>query len=198
MLNIEADNLLKSKMPSAIFYALFVALVAGICSSQQECLFPTNDDLVQVISEIFRTGDSPTPPTVTLLRFHPVCLAFGRQQDRYRLVSIVVEYTCSGNTNCPSGTVVEQIESQCNDGVWSNVVLGSTENTRLVTPDADFSTTTREDCSLCLSPELANSVVGVTTDNVTHCLGKCITGYDCMSKLTIAYLTFCSPLVPSL
>ena len=152
------------------FNVLIVAVVAGLCSCQ-ECSFPTNDDLEQVISEIIPTGDSPSTPDVNVMRFHPVCLAFGQQQDRYRLVSVVVEYTCSGSTNCPSGTAVEQIESECVSGVWSNEVEGNTDNTRSTTTEASFTTTTREDCSFCFSPELADTL-GPTTDSVTHCVGK--------------------------
>ena len=148
---------------------LLLVVVAGICSCQ-ECSFPTNDDLEQVIANIIQTGDSSTPD-VNVTRFHPVCLAFGVQQDHYRTVSVVVEYTCSGNANCPSGTAVEQIESECDSGIWSNIVLGSVLDTRSVPPDASFTTTTRKDCSFCLSPELASSI-GVTTNNVTHCIGE--------------------------
>ena len=153
---------------------LVVAMVAGLCSCQEECLFPTYDDLEQVISEIIPTGDSPSAPDVTVMDFHPVCLAFGQQQDHYRLVSVVVNYTCSGNTNCPSSTAVEQIESGCVSGVWSNEVEGNVDFTRSTTTEASFTTTTREDCSFCLSPELADTL-GPTTDSITHCVGECIT-----------------------
>ena len=149
---------------------LLVAVVAGICSCQ-ECSLPTNDDLEEVIANILQ---APDISTVNVTRFHPVCLAFGQQQDLYRLVSVVVEYTCSGHTNCPSGTAVEQIESECDSGSWSNSVGGSTENTRSVPSDASFTTITREDCSFCFSPELA-SILGATTDSVTHCVGEWIT-----------------------
>ena len=144
-----------------------MAVVAGMCSRQQECSLPTNDDLEQVIVNIIGFGDSSSLPTVTVARFHPVCLAFGQQQDHYRLVSVVVEYTCSGHGNCPSGTAVEQIESECDStsGVWSNTVQGSVLDTR--SPDVSFTTTTS---SFCLSTELASSL-GPTTDNVTHCVG---------------------------
>ena len=158
--------------PSALCYILIVAVVAGTCSCQ-DCSFPTNGDLEQVIASVIRSGDSSPPPTVTVAEFHPVCLAFGQQQDRYRLVSVVVEYTCSGHANCPQDTAVEQIESECINGVWSNMVLGSVLDTRSVPPDASFSTTTRENCSFCLTAELANSIIGDTTDNVTHCVGEC-------------------------
>ena len=161
-----------------------MAVVAGLCSCKRECSFPTNGDLEVVIARITIAGDSPSSPTVNVIRFHPVCLAFGEQQDRYRLVSVVVEYTCSGNTNCPSGTAVEQIESECDDGVWSNRVLGSTVDVRSVFTEANFTTTTREDCSLCVSPELVEvGQIPIPTDSVTHCLGKCIITYTAIIYL---------------
>ena len=146
-----------------------MAVVAGLCSCQQQCLFPTNDDLELVIAMIL-VEESPPPPTINVIRFHPVCLAFGEQQDRYRVVSVVLEYTCSGNTNCPPGTVVEQIDSVCNGGRWSPV---STENVpRPVFTEANFTTTTREDCLFCLSQEM--NQIQLPIDNVTHCLGECV------------------------
>ena len=161
-------------MPSTSFYTLIVAIVAGMCSCQEECSFPTNDDLERVIAEIIETGDGLTDADVNVMRFHPVCLAFGQQQNHYRFVSVVVEYTCSGISNCPSGTAVEQIESECVSGVWSNEVEGNTDNTRSTTTEANFTTTTRENCSFCLSTELAD-ILGPTTHSVTHCVGEYIT-----------------------
>ena len=166
------------------FTALLMAVVAGLCSCQRECSFPTNDDLEVVIARITMVGDNPSSPTVNVMRFHPVCLAFGEQQDRYRLVSVVVEYTCSGNTNCPSGTAVEQIESECNSGEWYNSVLGNVDNVRSVFTEANFTTTTREDCSFCVSPELVEvNQISIPTDSVTHCLGKCIITYTAIIYL---------------
>ena len=159
------------------FTALLMAVVAGLCSCQQQCLFPTNDDLELVIARIILVENSPSPPTINVIRFHPVCLAFGEQQDRYRSVSVVVEYTCSGNTNCPPGTVVEQIESECNGGVWSDTtMIGIVGNSRPVFNEANFTTTTREDCSVCLFQELEEENP-ITIDSVTHCLGECIITY---------------------
>ena len=149
---------------------LVAATVAGICSCQT-CIIPTNEDLQDVIEEIFRAEDASSTPTVTVIRFHPVCLALDDVQDRYRAVSVLVEYTCTGNPSCPSGTVVEQIESQCDNGEWSNVVLGSTEFTRSQTTEASFSTSTREVCLFCVSPEL-EPFIAYITDSVTHCVGE--------------------------
>ena len=83
----------------------------------------------------------------------------------------MVEYTCTGHFNCPSGTAVEQFDSQCNSGAWSRSVQGDVDNTRTVNPTANFSTTTREDCAFCFSPALASNL-RLTTDNVTHCVGR--------------------------
>ena len=100
---------------------LMLATLARICSSHS-CTLPTNADLEGVISDIIREAEGSTTPDINVMRLHPVCLAFGTAQDRYRAVSVVVEYTCSGNTACPFRPAVEQIESECDDGTWSNVV----------------------------------------------------------------------------
>ena len=151
---------------------LLLATLAGICSCHS-CTLPTNEDLEEVISDIIQVSDSSSTPVVNVMRLHPVCLAFGTMQERYRAVSVVVEYTCNDNPSCPSGTVVEQIEAECDDGTWSNVVEGSTEFTRSQTPEANFSTSTREDCAFCVSPELNEaSALSLSPDSVTHCVGE--------------------------
>ena len=151
---------------------LIVATVAVI-SSCQDCVFPTDSELENVIENIILVGENPTPPTVTVIDFHPVCLAFDVERDHYRGVSVVVQYTCAGNGNCPQGMAQEQIESECVNGAWSNGIQGSTDNTRSEDSEANFTTAVREDCSFCLSPELA-SHLSLTTESVTHCVGQCI------------------------
>ena len=155
---------------------LVVATVAGMCSCQQRCTLPTNENLDGVIEGVLRAeaADSSSTPTVNVMRFHQVCLAFDDVQSRYRAVSVVVEYTCSGHTICASGTLVEQIESECgNDGEWSNLVRDSPEFTRSPTPEASFSTSTREDCVFCVSPELDEEAgLSLLPDSVTHCVGE--------------------------
>ena len=152
---------------------LVVATVVGICSCHN-CTLPTNTDLEVVIRDIIEVNDSSSTPTVNVIGFHPVCLAFDDVQDHYRAVSVVVAYNCSGNTGCPPGTAVEQIESECDNGEWSNVVQGNTDFTRSQTTEASFSTSTRQDCALCVSPELGD-VLSLTTDSVTHCVGEYVT-----------------------
>ena len=149
---------------------LVVATVAGITSCQK-CTLPTNGDLEVVIGYIIQNDDNSSTPTVNVTSFHPVCLAFDDVQDYYRAVSVLVEYTCADNPSCRSGTVMEQIESECNNGVWSNVVQSSSEHTRSQITEANFSTSTRENCSFCVSPELGLTI-SLTTDSVTHCVGE--------------------------
>ena len=100
-----------------------------------------------------------------------MCLAYSQERDRYRFVSVVVEYICTGHANCPSGTAVEQFDSQCSGGTWSHSVEGDVDNIRTVDPTANFSTTTKEDCAFCFSPALASNL-RLTTDTVTHCVGR--------------------------
>ena len=162
-------------MHHKVLTVLVVAAVA-VLSSCQECDYPSNSDIEDVIKDIIPTGENPSTPTVSVMSFRPLCLAFGEERGGYRGLSVLVTYTCTGNPNCPSGTAEEQIESECNNnGVWSNNVVGSTVNTRSEVSEATNETTSREDCSFCLSPELimANSLA-FTTDNVTHCVGESI------------------------
>ena len=158
---------------SAAKLVLLTAVVVGTGYSQDGCSSPSTGDLENVIATIILAGDSAAPPQITLSDSNIVCRAFSQQQDLLRVVSVVVEYTCTGHSNCQSGTVVEQIESGCQSGSWSNTVFGSSEPTEIVSvPNGTtFSTPAREDCSFCLSPQLAGGQM-ITTDPVTHCVGE--------------------------
>ena len=153
--------------------ALVALLVTSVLCQELDCAFPTNSDVESIMGDAIRSADSPVEPTITLIGdFHTVCLAFSEQKDRYRAISVLVQYTCEDNSNCPSGTVTEQFEAECNsNNQWTNRVLGSTTNTRTPSPSATTSTQRREDCSFCANPLKANDV-GETTDAVTHCVGE--------------------------
>ena len=153
--------------------AVLVAFSVSLASSQLDCAEPTNSDLENVISRIIPTGENPTIPTVNVLSLQPVCLAVSEQRDRYRLFSVVVQYTCVGNVRCPVGTATEQIESDCVNGVWENAVLGTTVNTRRTDPTANLATSTRMDCAFCLSHAfIVEDGLTLITDNTTHCVGR--------------------------
>ena len=163
---------------ASLKFFLTLAVVVGIVYSQ-DCSPPTASDLETVLAAIFQSGDASTNTVITITDFEVVCRAFSQQEDLLRGVSVVVEYTCDDNSNCPMGTVTEQIESGCSSGIWTNRVAGTTDPTRLRTtsPTATLSTTARDDCSFCLSDLLADDAgAGVTTDPVTHCVGEWITG----------------------
>ena len=161
-------------MSSSGFTIVFLAIVVGICYCQDnECASPTNTQLQDVIGSIIEGGDNSGTAVVELMDYRLVCRAFGQQQSLLRLVSVVVQYSCTGHANCPSGTATEQIETGCVNGQWDNDVRGSSTDIRSETTEASLSTVTRDDCSFCLSPELvaANNIPN-PADSVTHCVGQ--------------------------
>ena len=177
-----------AKMRFTVSAALVVCALVATASCQQDCSYPSNSDLEDVIKDIIPTGENSAIPTVSVMSFHPLCLAFGEERGGYRGLSVLVIYTCTGNPNCPPGTAEEQIESGCVSNSWSNSVASSTDNTRSVVSEATSTTPTREDCSFCVSPELIAADIGLTftTDNVTHCVGESI-AYNCLlSVITVS------------
>ena len=155
----------------AMYLAIvFLAVGIVICSGQDECDPPTPSQLEDVISLIIRAGDNAAAPTVDLTDYNIVCRAFGEERDRLRIVSVVVEYTCTGHVNCQTVSGVEQIEAQCNGGIWTNDVAGSTDGVRTQMPQATL-TTDDDICASCLSPGRAVASGAGTSDIVTHCIG---------------------------
>ena len=159
-----------------ILTAFLLALTVSDCYGQSSCPSPTNAELEEVIGLIILAGDNAAAPDVELIDYEIVCSAFGEQEGLLRQVSVVVEYTCTGHGNCLSGTVIEQIESQCNGGSWSNNVGGSTDDVLLESPTATLTTPGRDDCAFCLSPDKAESVElnAPVPDDGTHCVGQCL------------------------
>ena len=89
------------------------------------------------------TEETPAIPTVDVTDFHVVCLAFSDSRDLYRSVSVVVQYTCVGNSNCSMGEVVELIECECIDQEWSTLstTQDGVEHTRLLATFSQFNNT---------------------------------------------------------
>ena len=153
-----------------------VACIIGRAFCQMYCAYPTNSDIADVISLVIRGGDASATADIDLARlFRPVCLAYSQERGRFRGISALVEYTCTGNAACPDGTVVEQFEADCVSGSWSYLVRGSPDNTRTLTPAATFTTELRENCAFCYSPELATAA-GIPAanrpDDENHCVGE--------------------------
>ena len=157
----------------SLLTGLLVIFITSSATGQFSCPDITATDLQGVIANSLQSGDNTATPNVNVQRFRPLCRAQSSQRDRYRYVSVVVEYTCTGNADCPSGTAVEQFESGCGIGnVWTGVV-GSRSAIRTTNPLATFTTTARDDCAFCFSDFIAESF-GVVSDTVTHCVGKFI------------------------
>ena len=177
-------------MRSAVFItALAVVHVSNLASAQRDCGYPTTNDITVLIRNTLSSGDAFSLPAVNISSFQPLCLAYSRLQYRYRGLSVLVRYTCTDSSVCPlgGGELVEQFESACENGVWSNRILGSTADTRTRAPTASFETVLREDCAYCLSPELALSVgVPATPNRQHHCVGE--TASYCSNVLQIARL----------
>ena len=143
---------------TVLFIVAYAAV--GLCGFSQ-CPSPTRSQLESIIGLIIEDGSNSGTAVIELLNFHPVCRSFDRKQDLFRYMSLVVQYSCTGHVNCPSGTVTEQIEIGCGSGSWTNEILGRTFDLRSTTTDASFNTITRDDCAYCLSPEL-NGDIGLS------------------------------------
>lgn len=159
---------------------LIIATLVGICSSNEMCTFPGDGDVQRVIKEMIKLGDNSTEPTINVEIFHPLCRAFDEIEDHLRFVSLWVRYTCTGNSNCPLGRLPEQIDSECIDGSWHYVVWETPEYSRSQNTEASLSTTTREDCAFCVSPELliiTDQADHHELDSITHCIGKYICAF---------------------
>ena len=168
-------------MADTIFSVIVLLLAVGTVSGQNNCPDITAADLETLIARNIASGDNTQLPAVSVTRIRPVCRAQGEQRDGYRYVSLVVEYTCTGNAECPSSSAVEQFESGCGSGNAWTAVVGSTSLIRTTNPLANFTTTARDDCAFCFSDDVARTFP-VVTDNVTHCVGKsnsyCLASHD--------------------
>ena len=153
---------------------LLTCLLSGcvdVASCQSDCPLISVSAAETVIAGILTTGENSQSPTVDVENFDILCLAQSTERNRYRGVSLLVEYTCTGNANCPTGIALEQIESECVNGVWSNSVLGVTDFTRTTHPHLAPQNATVANCAFCLSPDLA-ATFSLTSDILSHCTGK--------------------------
>ena len=177
--SIDRHLELKWKMRLVFALALVASFVGhGYC--QLDCALPEASDIKSAMADSILNGDSASPPTITITSFEILCLALSEERGRYRGYSVLVEYTCNGYVDCPTGIAVEQFEGECesDNGTWSGSVSAGTSFTRTQSPTAEFDVTIhREDCSICFSPEKGddeNVLPPFTIDPDTHCVGECI------------------------
>ena len=136
---------------------------------------PGTDGLI-ARSYVLQPGDDPQLPNVQLFVSNIVCLATGPTRERYRSVSLIANFSCSGAA-CNNNNVawqVAQFHFECIQGAWSASLQGSTDFLRTDSPVGTLSTALRRDCSLCIDPmQLPQQLV----DQSTHCLRKCMTNW---------------------
>ena len=103
-----------------IVYFIVASLAAGLAPQCGFCCDYPVVCLESVIGRIFNsTGDNPTTIRVGIIDLNPVCRAHGQDGERFREVSVTVQYTCNGSAECPSTNMTGQTECVCN-GEWYN------------------------------------------------------------------------------
>ena len=127
---------------------------------------PSSEGLV---AEILALEEQQPDLQVQILRYNLVCESIADRPDRFRFLSVVVEYLRNGST------IQSQFEFSCGEimpgvSMWKIMVSGSTEDTVTTPPDAALNTTLRRDCHQCLSPQRSGS----SANNPEHCLGNIV------------------------
>ena len=154
--------------------ALFATATAQMGGAECEMsdLF-TGGTLEREMAELLLANNNSTPPAVTVLRNHTVCLSAGPTRGSISSISLVIEYNCTGSATCsPGGSAVEQYDFGCNNqSQWSFVQFGDVEHGRTIDPTANFVTSPRTDCGACF-PVHPNPEDPPTIDPVTHCHGR--------------------------
>ena len=143
------------RLAAVVVAAFLVQITFG---QPQDCQYPSNEDIVNVISSSITEGIDSTPLSIDIHENVVLCLSHGARRDRYQHASVLVQYSCEGISVCTSDAVVEQLVIACVENTWS-LVSNSTS------PVPNFSSELREDCSSC------SDVAGPQTDPVTNCIG---------------------------
>ena len=152
----------------SIFAAFVVALLlSDAAQCQQDCAYPTDEDLAEIIHSAITAGVPFPPVDIYVLNTTALCLSHSLERDRYRHASVLTEYSCNGLSTCSNLTVVEQFVIHCEESVW-NSPANATNVSML--PLGNFSTTQREDCTSCITSDMGE-MTGVIVDPVTNCVG---------------------------
>jgi len=120
-------------------------------------------------SYVNQAGDNPPRPNVQLFASNIVCLAAGRMRGRYRSVSVIANFSCSGSA-CDNNNIAWQIAQfhlECIAGTWAASVSGSADFLITESPVGNLSTMLRRDCTLCIEPQQQPQA---RVDEATHCL----------------------------
>ena len=132
------------------------------------------------IAQLISAGQAGTPD-VLVISSRTVCLAAAATRDKYRFASVIATYDCGGPASavCPPGPYprTDQFEFRCEDPgpIWQETTLLADDRNVPVNPSI---TTLRRDCSFCISPDDAATLMISPTQNPvdpeTHCAGNII------------------------
>ena len=159
-------------------WLLIVAVTVVSVNCQIDCpMFNVNelgatDMLTQgglIGNAIAAVSGDPSPVSVQVHNSNIVCLRNGRTRDMYSMVSVIVNYTCTGApSECTGNPTLSQFEFECVTGpTWTASVSGSASNIITTPPNGTLSTPLRTDCGVCISP--ARSGFAAITNNEHHC-----------------------------
>ena len=159
-------------------WLLIVAVTVVSVNCQIDCpMFNVNelgatDMLTQgglIGNAIAAVSGDPSPVSVQVHNSNIVCLRNGLTRDTYSMVSVIVNYTCTGApSECTGNPTLSQFEFECVTGpTWTASVSGSASNIITTPPNGTLSTPLRTDCGVCISP--ARSGFATITNNEHHC-----------------------------
>ena len=123
---------------TAVLVLVFLVYLA-LC---ENCTYPNDDDLTDVIHSSITAGLFPPPQSIAILDSTVLCLSPSLERDRYRFATVLVEYySCVGL------------------GTWNWYLIF---NASVV---ANFSTELRQDCASC-SADSVTGCLGEYTLNI--------------------------------
>ena len=110
---------------------------------------------------------------ITIRNINYVCLVSGTFSGTYKILSVVVEYTCAGFLVCPSVMPLSQYDFSCNSsGMWED---GLNQHFHRDVADAGLTTPNRTECSFCVAPDHPLlAAIPLPYDDVTHCVGMSV------------------------
>ncbi len=163
---------------------LLVTILVSLCSlvhSQGSCERMTVDLLEDgLVGNLLDSagGDGTVIPPVQVNNMNIVCEAQDSVQDRYRYTSVVVSFTCSGQTPpyCDNSMILtQQFDFGCSlTNMWtSNIFNGDVSISRTLFPAATLATEKASDCRVCINPiHPTVAALNSMSSETTHCISK--------------------------
>ena len=138
-----------------------------------------SDTLEILLTTALAEDNNPGRLNITVHRNHTVCLSVGELIEKVNSISLLIDYSCTGNSNCPgdgsSGRGTEQFDFGCDtNGQWIVGKFSDYQAAREENPSANFETPLRKYCDACFRQNTTNdsSQTYLPYDQVTHCVSK--------------------------